>query len=52
MKKPENKDKKKKLVLNKESIRTLDRRELSMAVGGAEPPDGGCSLHRRPHKKD
>jgi hypothetical protein len=40
------KNEKKKLVLNKQSIQTLDRRELSMVVGGYEPPDGGCSRHK------
>jgi hypothetical protein len=37
----------KKLVLRKQSIRQLDDKELSVAAGGFEPPDGGCSQKRR-----
>lgn len=34
----------KKLLLRKDSIRALDNKDLSLAVGGeSAPPDGGCS---------
>ena len=40
-------EKKRKLLLRKESIRTLDTKDLSHVAGGApdpHPPDGGVPL--------
>ncbi|MDB4968784.1 MAG: hypothetical protein JWN44_4473 [Myxococcales bacterium] len=37
---------KQKLVLRKQSIRQLDDKELAIAAGGCEPPDGGCSKNK------
>lgn len=33
-----------KLVLRKESIPSLDAKDLSLVIGGAGPPDGGPEL--------